>query len=364
MKTEYANLDFLRTFAVTLVTACHVGMFYINAPTIIGPLGALGVNLFFVHTCLVLMQSLERQDKDGSSHLFRDFITRRFFRIYPLSVIVILAVLLFNIPSCRLQIGHINPMKLSLSSILSNLTLTQSFFILVPSIVAPMWSLSFEVEMYLLLPALYRLTRGRYAVPVLYAGALAISSLLLYFYPYETRYSFLSLFQYVPCFMPGIMAFWLSKKITPRFPAYLWVLLLFTLTGIVVSGWVPIASEWLPGWGRWWVPILVGFAIPGFKQLTGSVITSTSRIIAKYSYGVYVAHYFCIWAGLEKIGHRHPVLGPIAFCVLLAAITVTLYHAVEKPFINLGKRLTRPAFKQKFLLPALSEEGQAPATPS
>lgn len=345
---EYPNLDFLRSLAVTLVTACHVGLFYINMPEVIGPLGALGVNLFFVHTCLVLMQSLERQDRDGAKHLFRDFITRRLFRIYPLAVFVITAVLLFHIPACRLQIGHINAMKLSLHNILSNLTLTQSFFILVPSIVAPMWSLSFEVEMYLLLPGIYRLLRGQYTTPILCAGALAISTLLLYAYPYETRYSFLSLFQYVPCFMPGVLAFWLSKKITPRLPAYWWIFLLLTLTGIVVSGIAPDIS-WLPGWVRWWVPITVGFAIPVFKQLTQPALIGASRIIARYSYGVYVAHYFCIWVGLEKIGHGHPILGAVTFCALLTVIPVALYHAIEKPFINLGKKLTLQTSVPKYV---------------
>lgn len=337
---EFPNLDFLRSLAVLLVTGCHVGLFYISAPKIIGPLAALGVNLFFVHTALVLMQSLERQDRD-TKHLFRDFMTRRIFRIYPLAVFVMLAVLAFHIPSCRLQIGHINSMKLSLHSIVSNLTLTQSFFTLVPSIVAPMWSLSFEMEMYLLLPGIYRLLRGRTAL-ILWAGALIVSTLLLYAYPYETRYSFLGLFNYVPCFMPGIMAFWLSKRVTPRFPGYSWVLLLLVLTGVVVSGLVPM-SAWLPGWGLWWVPTAVGFSIPMFKQLTNPGLTTASRIIARYSYGVYVAHYFCIWAGLEKIGHGHPILGCAAFCVLLVAVPVMLYHALEKPFIDLGKRLVVPS---------------------
>ena len=339
---EYSNLDFLRSLAVTIVTAAHVAEFYVNAPEIIAPLGALGVNLFFVHTALVLMQSLERQERDGSQHLFRDFIIRRFFRIYPPAIFVTLAVILFHIPSCRMELGHINPMKLSLGSILSNLTLTQGMFTLVPSIVGPMWSLSLEVEMYLFLPAVYRLLR--HSAPTLFVGSLIISTLLLAFYPFETGYYYLRLFQYVPCFMSGVMAYWLSKKITPRFPAYLWALLLLGLLGICLSGLVPINWRLLPGWGRWWIPMIVGFAIPWFRQLTNPVLTNSSRMIARYSYGVYLVHYFCIWAALEKIGYRHPVLGPVVFCVLLVAIPVALYHALEGPFINLGKRLVQARF--------------------
>jgi len=340
---EYSNLDFLRALAVTVVTGAHVAEFYVNALKIIRPLGAVGVNLFFVHTALVLMQSLERQERDGSRHLFWDFAIRRFFRIYPLATFVTLAVILFHIPSNRMEVGHLYSMKLSVGSIISNLTLTQGFFALVLTIVAPMWSLSFEVYMYLFLPALYRLLRYNFAI--LFAGSLAVSTLLLYYYPYETGWSYLRIFQYVPCFMPGIMAYWLSKKVTPRFPAYSWVIFLFAVLGITYSD---IAPNWrfFPGWGRWWVPIVVGFSIPFFKQLTSPTLTKASKIIARYSYGIYLVHYFCIWAALEKIGHNHLVLGIMSFCLLLVAIPVVLYHVLEEPLINFGKRIIQRRFRQ------------------
>ena len=60
----YANLDLLRAIAVLLVLAQHVGSkMHIEhiawAPTRC-PLGLFGVLLFFVHTSLVLMYSMER----------------------------------------------------------------------------------------------------------------------------------------------------------------------------------------------------------------------------------------------------------------------------------------------------------------
>jgi peptidoglycan/LPS O-acetylase OafA/YrhL len=345
VKIEYPNLDFLRSMAVLLVVVCHVGSFYVNMVNLWPPLGALGVDLFFVHTAFVLMQSLERQDQEGSKHLLRTFFTRRFFRIYPLATLVTVAVLWFHIPQARMEIGHLIAVRPNLRIILYNLTLTQGFFILVPSIVVPLWSLSCEVEMYLLLPFLYRLLRGRrHAAPILYIGVLAISTLILVYYPYEARYSFLRLFRVAPCFMPGLVAYWLSKKVAPRFPAYSWCLLLLALVGLVISGWLPMGGWfpggfWIPGW-YWWIPITVGLAIPLFKQITLPALNAASRIIARYSYGVYLVHYFCIWAGLEKLGHGHPVLGPLAFCVLVTGIPVALYHVVEKPFINLGKICT------------------------
>ena len=348
VKIEYPNLDFLRSVAVLLVVACHLGCFYTDRTDLLVPIGALGVDLFFVHTAFVLMQSLERQDREGTRHLFRSFIIRRFFRIYPLATLVTVAVLCFHIPQGHIKVGHVVPLHPGLSVILYNLTLTQGFFVLVPSIIGPLWSLSCEVEMYLLLPFLYRMLRGRQnAAPILYAGVLVISTMIVYWYPYEAGYSFLRLLRVAPCFMAGLLAYWLSKKIVPRFPAYSWCVLLLTLPGLVMSGWFPMSGWnpgrfwWAPGW-FWWIPLVVGIAISWFKQITLPALTTASRVIARYSYGVYLVHYFCIWAGLEKLGHGHPVLGPIIFCVLVTAIPVALYHTVEEPFIRLGKTRTAP----------------------
>ena len=360
MKVEYPNLDFLRSLAVLLVVTSHVGSFYFNAASIFVPLGALGVGLFFVHTAFVLMQSLERQDQEGSKHLFRTFFTRRFFRIYPLATLVTVTVLCFHIPQGGITVGHVTALYPGLSVILYNLTLTQGFFVLAPSIIAPLWSLSCEVEMYLFLPFLYLLLRGRrYAAPILYLGVLTISTLIVACYPYEARYSFLRFFRVAPSFMPGLIAYWLSKKVAPRLPAYSWCLLLLALPGLVINRWLPLGGWnpawfwWIPGW-FWWIPLVVGFAIPWFKQIRFPALNAATRIIARYSYGIYLVHYFCIWAGLQKVGYGHPILGPLCFLLLTIGIPVALYHAVEKPFINLGKIWTAPRTRDYKSTPVLA----------
>src|SRR2546423_12188612 len=100
-KGASANLDFLRAVAVLLVLAqhlCrrmhveHVGW----APTT--SLGLFGVLLFFVHTSLVLMYSLERRGLQGTL-LLKDFYTRRIFRIYPLSILAVATALALHLAS-------------------------------------------------------------------------------------------------------------------------------------------------------------------------------------------------------------------------------------------------------------------------
>src|SRR5580704_7033323 len=92
-----SNLNILRSIAVLAVFVSHA--LQVMARCRLGEgraygvdtfaLGRVGVLLFFVHTSLVLMQSLERT-KLGGWPLMRHFYIRRAFRIYPLSVCLVL----------------------------------------------------------------------------------------------------------------------------------------------------------------------------------------------------------------------------------------------------------------------------------
>jgi peptidoglycan/LPS O-acetylase OafA/YrhL len=77
---DLSNLDFLRSVAVLLVLADHLTRHYHLDR--FSSLGLFGVLLFFVHTSLVLMYSMQRSHLTGIG-LFKDFYIRRFFRIYP-----------------------------------------------------------------------------------------------------------------------------------------------------------------------------------------------------------------------------------------------------------------------------------------
>jgi peptidoglycan/LPS O-acetylase OafA/YrhL len=96
-----ANLDLLRAVAVLLVLAQHLcRRAYVDQVGWIqtSSLGSFGVLLFFVHTCLVLMYSMERSNLAGWA-LLKNFATRRIFRIYPLSIFAVLFAISFHLDS-------------------------------------------------------------------------------------------------------------------------------------------------------------------------------------------------------------------------------------------------------------------------
>ena len=148
-------MDFLRSFAVLLVVMRHLmSVFGFEGTRWIQPqaIGIFGVLLFFVHTSLVLMFSMERQQQRlGFRHFYMTFLVRRVFRIYPLAVTVVLALTV-----CTLLIPGTAGLAARLSGwgLASNLLLVQDFA-RQPNITGVLWSLPLEMQMYLFLPLLF-----------------------------------------------------------------------------------------------------------------------------------------------------------------------------------------------------------------
>jgi peptidoglycan/LPS O-acetylase OafA/YrhL len=228
--SQDANLDILRAVAVLAVFLTH-GL-QVTAGVKYGEklaygvdtfaLGRIGVLLFFVHTSLVLMQSLERTSaRLAGWDLVRHFYVRRAFRIYPLSICLILLSLAFMIPPNALGGAY---RWQGWNWFLSNLFLVQNITAQ-DSVASPLWSLPFEVQMYLVLPLLFLALRIPRVQGVLFVSYLA-GAVLSLMHP---------VFLYAPCFMSGVMAFKLLESGRPRFAAWLWFPALLGLVALYVG---------------------------------------------------------------------------------------------------------------------------------
>jgi peptidoglycan/LPS O-acetylase OafA/YrhL len=323
------NLDFLRALAVLLAVLGHTMAFF-DAPRQVWRIdpyciGRMGVLLFFVHTSLVLMQSLERES--GATL----FLLRRAFRIYPLAMVAIAAIVVSHIPQARIVPHHFEGWNADVMDVLANVFLVQDFSNRV-SILGPAWSLSYEMLMYLLLPSIFLLIRSKKcAIPLYFAGI--ATSVLLRQLPMVRGYSPLFCFWYfVPCFLPGVVAYQLLKTKQSKLPAYCWPI---TLTTICLMYTLMLKADY----SVYAFSGLVGLLIPRFEQITSRTLVQISHSIAKYSYGVYLCHFSAIYLAFE-VGSHHPIAVQIVmFIGLLVTVPVFLYHAIEAPMIRLGKNL-------------------------
>lgn len=237
-----ANLDLLRSIAVLLVLAQHLFK-RLNIDSIgrmpTSSWGVFGVLLFFVHTSLVLMCSLERGKLTGWP-LLKDFTIRRICRIYPLSIIAVVVALLLHLDSDvngihGLSFGAL-PGKVGIVSnllLIQNLTYTKS-------IVNVLWSLPFELQMYAVLPVLFMWIRSRRMIwPLL--GLWMASAIAGAVQPHIHLLGRLSILVFVPNFLPGVIAFsrphvpWIHSTLWPIF--ILALLALFTVNHSSLMGW-------------------------------------------------------------------------------------------------------------------------------
>ena len=67
-----------------------------------------------------------------------------------------------------------------------------------------------------------------------------------------------------------------------------------------------------------------------------------SRLIAKYSYGIYLTHFFCIWLTFDPLHDVLPrAVRPLLFAALVALLPIAFYHLTEEPLTQFGKRVAK-----------------------
>ncbi|VXB87486.1 Acyltransferase [Massilia sp. 9I] len=325
------NLDVLRAMAVGFVVISHLlieysqlmlGRFHVQS------LGTLGVLIFFVHTCLVLMQSLERHGSTGK-HATRggSFLLMRAFRIYPMSILVVLAVSLVE----RLW-SQGGP---SITTIVSNILLIQNLTG-APSVTPVLWSLPYEVQMYLFLPALFVLASLAGQRAWCWIVALWIAAIVVILLVWRLGLNY-ELVKFFPCFLPGVLAYCLRHS-PRRYPAAF--LFLFVCAGAV-------SFPALVGMGcsatvlSWVFCLLLGLILPQCRELRTAWLRSCGKTIAQYSYGIYLVHVPILYLLFR---HFHAIPRPVAlllFGVVVPLLAFLAYHWIEKPGIAYGRVLAR-----------------------
>ena len=332
MRSDSSNLDVLRSLAVFFVILSHLpstslldqSHYHIQA------LGLLGVLIFFVHTCLVLMLSLERQSTAyGERRLALTFFVRRAFRIYPLSIVIVLLL-----TAISLVYPDVQP-ESNFLTIVSNLLLIQNVTGH-PSIPGALWSLPFEVQMYLVLPALYILVErlGKNAPRRL--GLLWLGSAILVLLVLRLGLNY-HLIKFLPCFLPGVLAFALrssSRKISSAW------LFFYVIAVAVFYPWA-VAHGMKENILAWPVCLCLGMIIPMCGEIESSWVKMVGKILARYSYGIYLVHGPCIELAFNHFSGTPIFFQWMIFIGCTAGLSYIAYHAIEKPGIEFGLKLAK-----------------------
>jgi peptidoglycan/LPS O-acetylase OafA/YrhL len=325
--------------------------------------GSTGVTLFFVLSGFLLSQPWLRtlvQDKARRPDI-RSFYTARALRVLPLYYCFVL----FSILTSGKWLAGAKALAFGFVG----------FDIFPYSVV--WWTLSTEMQFYLLLPIFFGLLLGNRASRLI---LLVILSLWLYFYltivlfnpATEKILSFLtakSLFGRLPAFLSGILAGYIylkSKSQCKKWEEDLRVrlsALIFSLTALALLATVLQTVATMGGWTAmqtWhihhayesilWASLLLILLLcrlPGKHLLVNRPVA----IVGKLSYSIYLNHvpilFFSVYWLKGSLGQDAYQTSPWQYLLLLAAFLASLglayltYRFIELPFLNLKRKLPR-----------------------
>jgi peptidoglycan/LPS O-acetylase OafA/YrhL len=343
--SESPNLDLLRSFAVLSVFFVHIAWAFGRPREWFVAFANWGVLLFFVHTSFVLMLSMERLRLDGL-RLYATFYIRRLFRIYPLSIVTVVVAVLARIPEWH-------P---SHRTIFANLILCQNLFHR-PSVIGPLWSLPLEVEMYLLLPALFIFVRRTSIGPLVGVWLISVGIGLGQPWLGETSLGqrlgiidVLEIAEYIPCFLAGVIAYYIFLRRKGRsLPFWAWASTLCVVAAVYSGWWVRARHR---PYQDWICCLVIGLVVVQCAESTHQFLNRVTHYIAKYSYGLYLGQIPVLWLVFTKLHDLRPSLQWPLFIFLIIAVPVASYHLIEHPLIRIGARISSSETKMRVLSPA------------
>ena len=336
-KGDSPNLDLLRTVAVLAVLADHLAATFGIAQKHpwFWAVGRWGVLLFFVHTSLVLMMSMGRLGISGLQ-LYTTFYIRRIFRIYPLSIAIVALVLAAHIPATSWPDDI--PGR-DLGTIISNFLLCQNL-VGKSDLLGPLWSLPYEIQMYLALPVLFLFVRRTTAPPLAGLWFATVAGGLLQPWLAATNHGRrmglerFEIAKFVPCFMAGVIAYYLlRKRQKPQLPFWIWVTTLCVVS-VVYTRWND--GDGYVGFPEWLCCLAVGFVVVYCVESSHGPLNFLTHHIAKYSYGLYLGQVPVLWLAFIKLNYLPISLQWCLFVLLIVAVPIASYHLIEHPFIKIG----------------------------
>ncbi len=308
--------------------------------------GYLAVDLFFMLSGFVIWLNYAERMAAGGSGEVRQFLWRRFARIWPLHAVILVGFAAFALllsASGRSTEGY------PLAEFPLHILLLQNWG-LTPSLTwnHPAWSISTEVAAYFLFPALVMLLAPmKRSVPAL-LGIAALLALGIYLLFRACNYGVvgeaiphLGLWRCLAEFSMGaiLCLLWQGWKGSPSAAS---ITLLSALAWCVTAWTLSLPETAL-------VPPLFFAGLLALALDRGPVSRLLSKPALRYlgeiSYSTYLSHFlFFILFKLAFVDASRQIgwLGLMGFLALVLAASVALYHGVEKPAQRwLGRRPPR-----------------------
>ena len=355
------ELDVVRGLMSWWVVVGHVlafaGFEENNVPSVIAVVmhGAYAVNVFMMMSGFVIAKLLA--DKNES---YKVFITRRFLRIYPVFfaalVVAILARPLYIhiLLASRAPLpwnydriwdaenNHFWPHILAHLSMLYGVIPESTLRYSGIALLGPAWSMTIEFQYYLVAPLLILIAR-RFGTKG-WITLIAVSALVSQGFAASLQGNFpTSLPTFLPLFLGGMTSYWIYAQMREKEPKVSADILLAGAPLLyLLTGSVPVTI-----WGFAMALILANGDSPVVSKMKSLLNRPSLLFLGKISYPTYLIHYPILWLGKALVAcvalHANPFVVALALFALTTPATLCasalLYHFVEKPGIDFGRRL-------------------------
>ncbi|MAY36257.1 MAG: hypothetical protein CMN84_09185 [Spongiibacteraceae bacterium] len=301
---------------------------------------------------------------------YRDYITRRFFRLYPVFIVCLLAsILTFNLPlviegmlpaspwgnfpelvkitnnTAENLAVHVGMHLTMLHGLLPDQVLPSSAVAFLP----PAWSISLEWQFYLVAPLflhlLLRGTASRWLLAALIGGLMYLGSNM------GTWFAGGFLGTHLHLFFLGVAGFALFRSMQASTAAVAGNILIISAFGMA------FAPVFINKWPL--IPYVIWFYMVGVTLLSGQEGNKVAFVgewflnlpicqyLGKISYSLYLWHwpillslqYFLLQSfDIEARGQMALMLGALSIPIALT-VSILSYHFIEEPGIRFGKKI-------------------------
>ncbi|MET4083618.1 peptidoglycan/LPS O-acetylase OafA/YrhL [Pedobacter sp. UYP30] len=321
------TLDILRFFAAFIVVLFHLNQviphvdnWYRNSIKY----GWLGVPIFFVISGYFIIQSADY------TRSIKDFLTRRFFRIFPaywFSLLIVLLAAVFQ----KIYIGSnaVHNIPKDAISILATLTLTTSPLTKIVGMNWVYWTLTFELFFYLVI-ALSIIVNKKWRL-----GFLILVSIIALVLPTQ-KIGFLFFLEQWSAFGMGVSIYYYFKSSTVQ--SVILFLILFAINSINLI----LKFHFSP-----YTMVTLASAAIVFLSHFISIRSNIFSNLGKFSYSTYLIHVpigvFIIGLFESAVVKGNPYLNLIydlsVYC-FICIISWLMFRYIEKPSMALGKRIS------------------------
>lgn len=353
-------LDSSRGLAALIVFISHFILFFypgLNSTWLAStPLhilwdGSTAVIYFFIHSGFILTYRLQQRNFNLTFNSYLAFVWRRVFRIYPVFLFTLLCMF-FIYRSGYFAFNPAGPASSPLNlywkfeSGILNLLKQAMLFIRIPNdpvlrLLPQDWSLSIEIAVSLLLPALFVLHSRNSAMLLCFIYfAVQLLSLDPFVFDFALGISIVK-------FYPYFRAWWQNQK---TFSTKLFVFFLAVVLSTTTHFLNPSVSNILDlilihtnAWGctLFLLILLASTRIQKILNIRLLVLQGKS------SYSIYLVHlsllFLCYPISASNLMSL-PVLGILIY-ILVLIVSILLYFGIELPVIRLGRKWEQKIFK-------------------